>query len=421
MTQPPGKTPRLTAAFAHFWQAPHRPLFLASFLCAFTTVAWWPLGVAFGLPAPGFEPVVLWHAHELIFGFAGAAVGGYLLTALPSWTGLPPIQGAPLKLLLGCWLLARLTSGLADHIPVALQLCLNLSYPLWLAAMLLYQTLSCGDYQKAGFGLAVLLLGGADALFMTAALSGQPEAALTILRTVVLGFALGMTIIGSRAIAAFTNNWLDRTNPRDPRINAPQLPRQIAQGALALALIAMLAGLRGVASVAMICAAIAMLWMMYGWRTIPALTNPLLAAQHLAFAWLPIGLASIGALWFAPQLYPMADAIHILTIGAMSGLIMAIAGRAACHHISGDMRASAGFVLGSLLVWAATWVRLAAPVFAQQNSSILLGAAGLWCLGWAVFIAGFRPALTGPVIRPVLSGKKHPPADPPHLLTEKSI
>lgn len=419
MTQPTGKT----RPCAPFWQAPHRPLFLASFLCALTTLAWWPLGVAFGLPAPAFAPVVLWHAHELIFGFASAAVGGYLLTALPSWTGVPPIQGVPLKLLLLLWLLARLTSGLADHIPVALLLSLNLSYPLWLAARLLLQTLSCGAYQKTGFGLAVLCLGGADALFMTAALSGQPEAALAIIRTVVLGFALLMTIIGSRAIAAFTNNWLDRSNRRALRIKDPRLPRLIAQGALALALIAMLAGLRGVASVAMICAAMAMLWRMRSWRLIPVLSNPLLAAQHLAFAWLPIGLASLGALWFAPQLYPMADALHILTIGAMSGLIMAISGRAACHHISGDMRASAGFVLGTLLVWATTWVRLSAPVFAQQSATILLAAAGLWCLGWALFIAGFRPALTGPVIRPVLSGKKHQPADPPPppLQTEKSI
>ena len=417
MTHPPGQT----RPCAPFWQAPHRPLFLASFLCALTTLAWWPLGAAFGLPAPGFEPVELWHAHELIFGFAGAAVGGYLLTALPNWTGVPPIQGAPLKLLLLFCLLARLASGLADHIPVALLLSLNLSYPLWLAAILLFQTLSCGAFQKAGFGLAVLCLGGADALFMTAALSGQPEVALTIIRTVVLGFALLMTLIGTAAIAAFTNNWLHRSNRRDLMIKDPRLPRLIAQGALALALIAMLAGLRGVASVAMICAAMAMLWRMRSWRLIPALSNPLLAAQHLAFAWLPIGLATIGALWFAPQLYPMADAIHALTIGAMSGLIMAISGRAACHHISGDMRASAGFGLGALLVWAATWVRLAAPVFAQHSATILLAAAGLWCLGWALFIAGFRPALTGPVIRPVLSGKKHQPAGPPPLQTEKSI
>lgn len=416
MTQPPGQTP----VFAHFWQAPHRPLFLASFLCAFATVAWWPLGVAFGLPAPGFEPVVLWHAHELIFGFAGAAVGGYLLTALPSWTGVPLIHGTTLKALLLLWGLARLAAGMANHIPAALLLGLNASYPLVLAVIILQQTLSCGAYRKAGFGLAVLCLGGADALFIAAALTDQPEVALTIARNVILGFTLLMTIIGSRAIAAFTNNWLERTHRRELKIQAPETPRLIALGLLVLALVALLTGFPNTANGALICAAIAILWTMRGWQTAKALTNPLLAAQHLAFVWLPIGLAIIGALWFAPQIYPMADALHILTIGAMSGLIMAIAGRAACHHISGDMRAGAGFILGALLIWATTWVRLAAPVFAQQTSTILLTAAGLWCLAWAIFIAGFRPALTGPVVRPVLSGKKHQTFNRIPPQTEKS-
>ena len=364
----------------------------------------------FGLPPPGFEPVVLWHAHELIFGFAGAAVGGYLLTALPSWTGLPLVQGTTPKALLFLWLLARLTTALADHTPIALLLGLNAGFAVLLATIILYQTLSCGLYGKAGFGLTVLCLGAADTLFMATALSGHPDISLSIARFVLVGFALMITIIGGKAIPAFTNNWLDRTNRLDLRIKDAWLSHLFAQGALALAIIAMLAGQADTANAALICAAITILWMIRGWRTATALTNPLLAAQHLGFLWLPLGLALTGTLWFTPQTYPTGDALHALTIGAMSGLIMAIAGRAACHHISGDMRANAGFILGFVLIWITTWGRLAAPVLNQHTPTILLAAAGLWCLAWVLFIAGFRPALTGPVIRPVLSGKKHQPA-----------
>ncbi|NIZ59608.1 hypothetical protein DL239_01315 [Sedimentitalea sp. CY04] len=411
--------PEQPRSFSHFWEAPHRPLFLASFLCAFATVAWWPLGVEIGLPPPGFEPVVMWHAHELIFGFAGAAVGGYLLTALPSWTGLPLVQGTPLKALLFLWLLSRLTTALADHIPATLLLVLNAGYPLCLATIIFRQTLSCRLYGKAGFGLTVLCLGTADALFMATALTGNPDVSLTIARVVLFGFALLITFIGGRAIPAFTNNWLDRTNRQDLRIKSPWLPRLIAQGALALAIIAMLAGLADAANAALICAAITILWMMRRWRTATALTNPLLAAQHLGFLWLPLGLALTGTLAFAPQTYPTGDALHALTIGAMSGLIMAIAGRAACHRISGDMRANTGFILGALLIWVTTWVRLSAPILDQHTPTILLAAAGLWCLAWATFIAGFRPALTGPVVRPILSGKKHQTATAIPLQTGK--
>ncbi|AZV77456.1 NnrS family protein [Parasedimentitalea marina] len=415
------QAPEQTPVFSALWQAPHRPLFLASFLSAFITLAWWPLGVQIGLPAPGFEPVVLWHAHELIFGFAGAAAGGYLLTALPSWTAKPLMNGAPLKLLLLFWGVGRLATAMADHTPFALLIGLNASYPVWLAAILCHQTLSSGAFRKAGFGLAVLCLASADTLFMTAALANQPETALTIARTVILGFALVMVIIGSRAIPAFTNNWLERSQRRELKTQDPRLSRRITLGALTLALIAMVTGQLVTANVAMICAAAALLWTMRTWRTPVILTNPLLAALHLSYAWLPIGLATLGALWFAPRIDPLADALHILTIGAMSGLIMAIAGRAACHHISGDMRANAGFTLGALLIWTTTWVRVLAPVVAEQTSTLLLAAAGLWCLGWATFITGFRPALNGPVTRPILSGKRHSPRDPLSLQTEKSI
>lgn len=401
MTRPQGKT----WDFRHFWDAPHRPLFLASFLCAFLTVAWWPLGVGIGFP--GLRPVVLWHVHELIFGFAGAAIGGYLLTALPSWTARPPVRGTLLKVLLLFWGLARLVTAMAGHVPLGLLIGLNAAFFLWLAGILIHQTITSGTFRKAGFGVAVLALGSGEALFLAAAMSGRAWISLTVAHIVLVGIALLMTIVGARAIPAFTNNWLVRTGQRDLEIRDEPSTRHLAQGLLIAVIISLLINQPGVAHIAMICAAAATLWNMRRWRLATSLSNPLLVALYLAYLWLPIGLAGVGILWFYPTIYPVSDAIHAFTIGAMSGLIMAIAGRAASHHESGDLRANRGYTMGVLMIWLATLLRLIVPLFVGQSGEVQTVAALIWCAGWVIFIVGFLPALWGPAPRPVLSGRKH--------------
>ncbi|MFZ1726658.1 MAG: NnrS family protein [Albidovulum sp.] len=407
--------------FGQIWEAPHRPLFLAAFLWALGTVAWWPLGNALGLPSPPFEPAVLWHIHELLFGFAAAAVGGYVLTALPGWTSREPVQGATLKCLVLLWVAARIATAFANSVPLPALIFANGGYFVLLAGILCHQSLSSQAYGKVGYGIAVLFLGSGELLYLTAALTGRPWVSLTIAHVSVIGFALLAVTIAGRAIPAFTRNWFYRTGRTDIKIDpAPRL-RLLAQGLLVVAIISRLAGWFDLLHGALICAALVLFWIMRGWKTMAALSNPLLAALNLAFLWLPIGLGMIGALGFLPALYPVGDALHAITIGAMSGLIMAIAGRAASHRDGGDMTAGPGFMSGIMMVWLATWFRLIVPLFPFYGSGVLTVSAILWCVGWAIFIAGFLPAVFGPVIRPVLSGKKYLTADSPEYREKRSF
>jgi uncharacterized protein involved in response to NO len=389
------------------WDAPHRPLFLASFLSAFLAVAWWPLGSAVGLPDPAFTSPVLWHIHELLFGFAAAAVGGYLLTALPSWTGQSPVRGAALKWLVLLWAVARLATAFADYFALPLLILANNGYFLLLATILGRQILSARVYGKLVFCIAIVLLGTAETLFLTAAVTGRPWISLTLAHVAVIGFALLMVSIAGRAIPAFTRNWFGLSGRTDMRVTDAPRGRLLAQVLLAAAMVGWLAGWPALAHGALVCAALAILWMMRGWKTVAVLRTPLLAALHLAFLWVPVGLGAIGLLWFFPAAYPVADAIHTITIGGMGGLIMAIAGRAASHRDRGDMKAGLGFVIGVVMIWLAALIRLSVPLFPNYGMGILMGAAIFWCIAWAAFIAGFLPAAFGPAVRPVLSGKKH--------------
>jgi uncharacterized protein involved in response to NO len=401
------ETPESTGRFRYFWDAPHKPLFLASFVWALITILWWPLGVQIGLPAPAFEFPVLWHAHELIFGTVGAAIGGYLLTALPSWTKRPPTSGNTLKLIFFLWILARFATAVADYLPPTVTIAINSGYFMWLAGYLFYQITVARIFRKVGFCIALIALGLGDALLLNAAMSGRPEVGLSVARTAIIVIAILMTVIASLAIPAFTQNWLRQTQNKNISINSASVSRTLALCFLAVALALSLAQWPYERSFALIGAALLLLWNARRWRLLSALSNPLLAAMHLAFLWLPIGLLAMGLTRLFPGVYPQADAVHAITIGAMSGLIMAIAGRAAAHHENGIMRPGKGFVFGVVAIWVTTWLRLAAPVFPAYSSEIIVLATVAWGVGWAVYISGFLRVLKVPAIRPVLSGGKY--------------
>lgn len=387
-----------------FWDAPYRPLFLAAFLCALLSIAWWPLGVGIGLPGPDFAPPVLWHAHELFFGFAAAAIGGYLLTALPGWTARPPLQGAGLKALVLVWVLARIATAKFDALPLAIPLALNAGFFAGLTGILCHQLAVARAYRKLGYPAAVLCLSLCEAVFLIEAAAGNTWNSLELAHTVLAGMLVLLFCVGARAVPAFTRNWLAQQGDTGPPVRNATLPRGLLTGMLLLGLLLKIAGVAEAASAIWAAAGAIMLWIMRGWRTGAALFNPLLAAQHLAFLWLPLGTLAFGAIGLGLIAYPVPDAIHAITIGAMTGLIMAISGRAGSHCLDGIMRASPGFTAGCVLIWLAVWTRLAPPFSSAYADCLTTAAAVLWCAGWLAFISAFLPALSGPVRRPVLSG-----------------
>lgn len=105
----------------------------------------------------------------------------------------------------------------------------------------------------------------------------------------------------------------------------------------------------------------------------------------------------------------------------MAWLVIAIAGRAASYHQSGDLRAGKGFVMGVPVIWITTRLPLTVPLFVGQLTGILIATAVIWFAGRAIFIAGFLPVLCGPVIRLVLSDRRHRITDATGIEAERSI
>src|SRR5512139_3794164 len=118
-----------------------RPFFLAAGLAAFILVPLWAWSLAAAAAIPVAWPPSLWHAHEMVFGFVVAAIAGFLLTAVPSWTGRKGFAGWPLMVLFALWLAGRLVAGCSAVLPQALVSAVSLAFLPLLTALLAWPLL----------------------------------------------------------------------------------------------------------------------------------------------------------------------------------------------------------------------------------------------------------------------------------------
>ncbi|HVS76529.1 MAG TPA: NnrS family protein, partial [Steroidobacteraceae bacterium] len=111
-----------------------RPFFLAAALWSAVAIGIWIAMLTTGLSLPSRLDPLAWHIHEMLFGFVLAAVAGFLLTAIATWTGRPPVRGALLGTLAAFWLLGRIASLTSRWFPVWLAIAADVIFPLALAA-----------------------------------------------------------------------------------------------------------------------------------------------------------------------------------------------------------------------------------------------------------------------------------------------
>lgn len=401
-----GQERPLPRPFADLWLMPHRPFLLAAAAWAAVAILWWQWGAALGLAPPVLGTAAMWHAHEMLAGMGSAAAAGYLLTALASWTGRPAPSGRVLKLLVGCWLLQRLAMAAPGVVPPALALLPGAGFFGLLSAVLAIGILRAGAWRRLGLAAVIALLGAGDALLIHAALEGwaRPDPAL-LARAGVMLFALLIAVIGGRMIPAFTDNWLRQTGAA-ARCRPTPIADRLGPLLIAAAAGLMLAEAGAAAGAALVAAGLVQGWRLALWRGWTIRANPLLLMLHAGFAWLPAGLVLTGLARLLPLRLAEVDMLHALTMGAMGGMILAVAARAAARRAGGALVAGRLLAAAALLLWLAVWLRLAAGPW-PGAAAVLNGAAALaWLGGWAAFLAAFLPSAFGPVRRPVFSGTR---------------
>ncbi len=366
------------------WQLGFRPFFLFASVFAALSIGLWALQFAGWLGRPYLQGP-LWHAHEMLFGFALAVVVGFLLTAGKTWANRPTLSGVPLAALVLLWLAGRVLVLTPFAVAAAI---VNVAFPL-AAALALAVPFMASRNRRNYFFVALLLLVAVAELAVHLAQLGLVDVPARIGIQVGLDILLFvMAVMAGRVIPLFTNSGVPGAGARKH-----VAVERLALGAVLALLIADAAQLDGALLMAIAgVGASAHLVRLTLWRPWTTLRVPLVWALHVAYAWIPVHLA-LRALAEAGFVAPSV-ATHALTAGAAGGLIIAMMTRTSRGHTGRPLRADGVDVACYLLVLAAASIRVFVPlVDAMLTTGAVLLSAALWSAGFALFAIRYGPML----------------------------
>ncbi|HET9398571.1 MAG TPA: NnrS family protein, partial [Sphingomicrobium sp.] len=292
-----------------------RPFFLGGALWAVVALVIWLVALAGYITIPSAFDALAWHRHEMLFGFVGAVIAGFLLTAIPNWTGRLPIAGVPLASLVGLWMAGRLAMFSSAELGPAIAAVIDVGFYLVLAAVAAREVIEANNRNVPIVGL-VLLFGIANGLDHLAAAGIFVDPSLPWQLAVAL-VTLLISLIGGRIIPSFTRNWLAKAGVTNGLPGQPGRFDLIAIGLTALGLLAWIAAPPGwLPAMLLAIAAAAQSIRLVRWKGWKAARDPLVLILHIGYAWVPIGLALLAASQLG-QLVPQSASVHALTAGAM--------------------------------------------------------------------------------------------------------
>jgi len=376
--------------FAHGF----RPFFLAALCYALLGIGMWVWIRETGVAPLQKLPPQLWHGHEMLFGFIVAAIAGFLLTAVPSWTSSAPFAGPRLAGLAALWLAGRICFGFATFLPVIVVAAIELLFLPMLALMIapaLIRARNRNTPLLAVLGVLWLI----DAIFLGAMAHGDILLAIITLRVGVDIVLLLITVIGGRIVPTFTANAL-RSRGLSPKARDRRwVDRVTIVSMIVVVAIDAAAPEHSVAAIAAGVCALTQAVRLAGWEGERSLQQPIVWVLHVGYLWLPIGFAlkaiylSTGAIWSSQWL-------HALTIGAASTMIVAVITRASLGHTARPLAVSRSVAIAYGLLSAATLVRVfGAPLIAHAEWAVLASGA-LWFAAFALVLAQYAPILLQP-------------------------
>ena len=364
----------------------------------FGGAVWAALGILLWLPQYFGElslPTTLspldWHIHEMIYGYVAAIVTGFLLTAIPNWTGRLPVNGYPLAGLAALWLAGRVAIAGSAIWGAMIAGVIDIAFLATLAAVVLRELVAGKNWRNLRVLIVLGVLVAGNVVFHFEAISrGTADYGIRIAIAAVIGLIM---LIGGRIVPSFTHNWLVRNNPgRLPRPFARFDALTLGAGAVALAMWIALPRLAVSGAVLMI-AGVLQAVRLARWAGDRTFADRLVLVLHVGYAFVPIGFVLVGAAIVWPAEWPASAGLHAWTMGAIGLMTLAVMTRASLGHTGQQLAASVRTEIIYLFALIAALARILA---AFEPSSALLYAAGLaWVLAFGGFAAFFGPLLFG--------------------------
>ena len=382
-----------------------RPFFLLSATWAALAVPLWLAFLAGAGTVPTLLPPPIWHAHEMVFGYAAATVAGFLLTAIPNWTGRMPLQGGPLAALVGLWIAGRVAEFVSARIGAPAAAVLDLSFPVAFLVAVAREIVAGRNWRNLPMVAALTLLLVGNSLVHLEAL-GWAETGELGNRLGIATLLMLVTLVGGRIVPSFTRNWLTKNLPGAA---TPASFGWIDRAALLTTALALADWVAVPAApwtpwVELI-AALALGMRLVRWRGAGAWREPLLWVLHLGYGWLALGFLLLAVNGIMP-LVPATAALHALTVGAIGTMTLGVMTRASLGHTGRPLVAGSGTTTIYALVTVAALLRLLAPLAGADYLLLLSLAGAAWsgAFGLFVFLYGrplATPRVSGAAARPL--------------------
>jgi len=387
---------RREASSYPFFRGGFRPFFFGGAAWAVIALALWICSFAGAVTLPSALEPLAWHRHEMLFGFVGAVISGFILTAVPNWTGRLPIAGWPLAGLFGLWTVARIALLFSGITGLWLAAALDVGFFFVLGFVAAREVLEANNRNLPVVGM-IMLFGVTDAVDYLATSGVIPFSDLGWQLAIAIIVML-ISVIGGRIIPSFTRNWMVKQGIKTGLPTQPGKFDRFVIGATAVALLAWLLGPAETPIGFVLLAAAALQaarWMR--WRGYRTFSDPLVLVLHVGYVWVPIGLGLLGL--SLTGLVPQSAAIHALTAGAMATMILAVMTRASLGHTARELKANGATVVIYLLVTSGAVLRVTAALrLIDYNVGIEI--AGLaWGAAFLLFLIAYAPVLWGPRLR----------------------
>jgi uncharacterized protein involved in response to NO len=389
MSIPPALERRRNYAGPAIFSYGFRPFFLGGAVWSALAILVWILLYAGAWQWPSAIAPLDWHSHEMLYGYVPAVVAGFLLTAIPNWTGRLPVCGASLAGLFGLWVAGRLAILGSAGIGILAASAIDAAFLLVLFLVAGREVVAGKNWRNLRVLVVIALMLAGNLVFHVEMIrSGAADYGI---RLGIAAIILLISLIGGRIVPSFTHNWLVRQNPGRLPVSFSRYDGiTIACTAIALGLwvIAPSAAWSGTALIAVGLLHAVRLTRWAGDRTA---RDRLVLVLHVAYAFIPVGflLAGTAALW--PDAVPASAGIHAWTAGAIGMMTMAVMTRASLGHTGYALAASPLTQAIYVGLFLAALLRIVAAF--TGGMGLLHLSATLWVLAFGAFAASYGPSL----------------------------
>ncbi len=369
-----------------------RPFFLLPSIFAGLSIPIWLCAYWGEISVGGLFQARDWHVHEMIFGYVPGVVTGFLLTAIPNWTGRLPVRGAPLLVLVSAWLAGRLAIVFSASLGWVPTMLIDLLFLVLVLAVAAREVVAGNNWRNLRVVALVGLLGAGNALFhVEVHLHGAADLSI---RLGIAAIVLLISLIGGRIIPSFTRNWLMRNRP-DARMPAPfgRFDMAVVAGSVLAFVLWIAMPFSAVTGVLLVAVGAGHLARLARWGGERTFAEPLVVILHAGYAFVPVGFllagaASLGLLPAATGMHAWASAIATMTLAVMT--------RASLGHTGRPLSSGAATsAIYAAIVFAGVARILAAAL--PELSPLLLPASGIaWVAAFLGFAIAFAPVLCRP-------------------------